>query len=75
MLDKLKNLILNKYLGSFVRHALTALVGLLIGSELPGIAQLAELIQANAGPLAEALTAALAGVAALIWSFKDKKDK
>lgn len=73
MFDWIKELFVKKYAQSIIRHALTALVGILLSSSFPGLKELGELIQANIGSLEQVLVAAIVGLFALVWSFKEKK--
>lgn len=74
-MEWLKTLILKKYLALAVRHGLTTLVGVLLASNFPGLAQLAELIQRNMGDIEKAVLAALIGLVALLWSAKEKQQR
>lgn len=66
-----KNLV-KKQLGSLIRHALTALGALLVGS---GIIDDPEVVTALGGPLTEILTGLAVFLFGLLLSFNEKKDK
>lgn len=75
MFEKIKEMILNKYLASLTRHGLTALAGVLAYATFPGAKELADLILQNMTSIEKiVVTLASAGVA-LVWSFAQKKIK
>lgn len=67
MLEWIERKLLNRYAKSGIRYGIMVLVGALAGSDLPGIADLAEFLRDSAGPLSEITAAILAGLVAT-WS-------
>jgi len=72
IIEKLKNLIVNKYTGSLVRTALAALIGILAASTIPGADRLAEILTENL-PRMEAAISTIVGYAIIqLWSWIQK---
>lgn len=67
--------LIKKYAGSLVRHAITALAGVLLTAGFPGAEQIAKVLQTNLDPLAAGITAMLVFIIGLAMSFKEKKAK
>lgn len=71
--DWLQESILKKYAGSLIRHAITALAGVLMSAGFPGAQEIAKVLEENVDPLAAGIAAALVFGIGLLLSFKEKK--
>ena len=69
----LKGLFTNRYIKSAVRYVLAALVGLLVGSDIPGLADLGAFIETHAGELTDIFAGLVAALLAY-WSVSKNMD-
>lgn len=69
MFEWMKRLVTSRYVKSFSRYAITALATMLAGSQVPGLAELAVFVKANAGELSDILGIVLMGLVGY-WSVR-----
>lgn len=72
--DWLEKTFLGSWLRRLLRHGITVLVGVLVGSSIPGLGVIADIIKENSGRLEEAVIAAILGLWAL-WSSEKNEQK
>lgn len=72
IIEKIKNLIVNKYTGSIVRTALAAAIGVLAASTIPGASELAETLTNNLPQLEAAISTILGYAIIQLWSWLQK---
>ena len=72
IIQKIKNTIVNKYIGSLVRTLLAALIGALAVSSIPGAAEIAEVLKENMPVLETAIGTALGYLFIQLWSWIQK---
>lgn len=69
MFEWLKKIITSRYVKSFSRYIITALAAMLVGSNIPGLAELSMFIKTHAGELSDILGTILMGLVTW-WSIK-----
>jgi len=79
MIDNIKTWVIKQIsgpmVGRLIRHGLTVVAGVLAGSEIAGLSDLAAYLMLNIDPLAGKLTAAAFGLIALLLSVRSDKKK
>ena len=67
MIGWLKDFFLSRYMKSAIRYVLAAMIGYLVGSDIPGFSELGAFIQQHGDKLVDIVAAILAGLLAT-WS-------
>lgn len=67
MIDWIQRKVINRYTKSATRYVLMLLVGALVGSDIPGVKEVAEFLTTHADTLVELVAAVITGLVAT-WS-------